>query len=508
MRPLNRTLPLLALATLSLLAPLAIAQSVSFSVTIDPQTRGEPYTGRVYVALADEGSRADPRQAMHAWVNPPPLFSLDVTDLEPGEPITLDGYALANPAPMSELEPGTYRVQAIARVNPDSPQPGLGAGDLISAVQTATLDPETGWSIDLTLDDIVEPRVFEDTARLRLFEMVSPRLSEFAGREVTMRAGVVVPPGFDQRTDETFPVIYVVTGFGGDHFFAKRLVDSGMTTSPNGLEAIWVVPDASCYRGHSVFANSENNGPWGDALVGDLIPALEAQFRGAGAEHRYTTGVSSGGWSSLWLQLAYPDDFAGCWSHVPDPVELHRFQTVNVYDGDNMFTYPDGTDRPIARNNGDIMITARQFVDRETVMGPGGQIHAFEAVWSPRLPSGEPRPLFDRETGAVDPVTAESWKKYDIAHKVRTEWDAIGPKLGGKVHVYAGSEDNFYLELAVPALREAFESVGSDAVVEVIDGMPHTLHREGQKDMLNTIAERWSMARAEGTLDEKPNGDD
>ena len=140
-------------------------------------------------------------------------------------------------------------------------------------------------------------------------------------------------------------------------------------------------------------------------------------------------------------------------------------------------------------------------------MGKGFQIHSFEAVWSPRLPSGEPRPLFDRETGEVDPVTAESWKPYDIAHKVRTEWDTIGPKLGGKVHVYAGSEDNFYLELAVPVLQEAFKAVGSDAVVEIIEGMPHTLHREGQKNMLNTIAERWSMAKAEGTVQSETDDD-
>ncbi|MFT5424068.1 MAG: S-formylglutathione hydrolase FrmB [Phycisphaerales bacterium] len=503
MRSLNLSLLILAASTLNL-----VAQDLSFQVTIDESVRAEPYSGRVYVALADEGSRSDPRQAMHAWVNPPPLFSLDVSDLKPGQPVTLSDSVLANPSPMSQLAPGTYKVQAIARINPDSPKPGLGAGDLISSVQTITLDPELGWSIDLVLDGTVEPRVFEETDRVRLFEMVSPRLSEFAGRDVTIKAGVILPPGFDQRTDETFPVIYLVTGFGGDHFFAHGMVRSGMTTSPNGLEAIWVVPDASCYRGHSVFANSDNNGPWGDALMHDMIPALEAQFRGAGAEHRYTTGVSSGGWSSLWLQLAYPDAFAGCWSHVPDPVELHAFQTVDVYNGDNMLSYPDGSDRPIARNNGEVMITARDFVARETVMGPGGQIHSFEAVWSPRLPTGEPRPLFDRETGAVDPVTAEAWKKYDIAHMVRTQWDTIGPKLGGKVHVYAGSEDNFYLELAVPALQEAFKEVGSDAVVEIIEGMGHSLHRDGQTDMLNTIAERWSIAKAEGTVKSEADGDD
>jgi len=475
----------------------AVAQDVSFSVTIDPGMRDGAYTGRVYVALAPEEGYGEPRQAMHAWVDPPPVYSVDVTGLAPGEAVVLDAGSLAHPAPMTELEAGTYRVQAIARVNPDSPKPGLGAGDLISEVMTVELDPEAGWDVALRLTDAVEAQVHEDTARVRWVEMVSPRLSEFHGREVTMKAGVLLPPGFDQRTDERFPVVYMVTGFGGDHTFVRSLEQSGLTASATGLEAIWVVPDASCFRGHSVFANSANNGPWGDALVYDLIPMIEEEYRGAGAEHRYTTGVSSGGWSSLWLQLAYPEEFAGCWSHVPDPVELHAFQTVDVYGGDNMYEYEDGSERPIARRNGEVMITARDFVARETVLGPGGQIHSFEAVWSPRMEDGTPRLLFDRETGELDPVTAESWKPYDIALKVREEWDAIGPKLGGKVHVYGGSEDNFYLELAVPALQEAFAEVGSDAVVEIIEGMPHTLHRDGHRDMLATIAERWSGKKAE-----------
>ncbi|MFG0285335.1 MAG: alpha/beta hydrolase-fold protein [Phycisphaerales bacterium JB039] len=485
-----------AAALLATLANASVGAEPAFVVSIDPAVRQEPYTGRLYVALAPAGSRQEPRSAMHGWFSPPPVFAIDVEGLAPGAPARLDSSALAHPVALDQLEAGEYRIQAIARINPDSPKAGLGAGDLISPVVTARLDPEAGFSIDLVLSEVVPEREFRETARVRLFEVESRLLSTFHGRLCTMRAGVVLPEGFNADAATTYPVVYWIGGFGGDHFSAHGL-PRWLAAAPEAQQAIWVVPDPSCYRGHSVFADSANNGPWGAALVHELIPALEAAYRGAGAEQRYVSGVSSGGWSSLWLQLNYPDEFAGCWSHVPDPVELHHFQTVDVYGGDNMYADEDGAERPIARRGGQVMLTARDFVARETVLGPGGQIHSFEAVWSPRLPGGEPRPLFNRETGAIDPVTAEAWRDYDIAHLVRARWDAIGPKVRGKIHVYAGGEDTFYLELAIPALQEAFAEVGSDAVVEIIDGMPHMLHGPGHEDMLQAIVTRRDQLRAQ-----------
>jgi S-formylglutathione hydrolase FrmB len=477
-------------------APAGFATEREFQLTIPAATRDMPYSGRVYVSLVPAESAAEPRQAMHAWNNPPPLFSLDVADLQPDQPVTIDQRGLFHPVALDQLPAGTYRVQGVARVNPDSPKAGLGAGDLVSDVQTVTLDPAAGWSVSLTLDQVVPDPTFQETERLRLFEFISPRLSAFAGRDVKMRAGVYLPENFDHRTDERFPMVISITGFGGTHRDARGFANPRATTLPDGVEAIWVVPDASCFYGHSVFANSATNGPWGDALVFDLIPALEEQYRGAGAEHRYTTGVSSGGWSSLWLQIAYPDQFTGCWSHVPDPVELHAFQTVDVYGGDNMYTFADGSERPLGRSAGRILFTARNFVARETVLGPGGQIESFEAVWSPRMPDGTPRQLFDRATGAIDPETAEAWRAYDIAHKLRNEWDTIGKQLQGKIHVYAGSEDNFYLELAIPALQTTLRDLESDAVVEIIEGMTHREHAAGRQHMLETISRKWKAAKS------------
>jgi len=479
------------------LAPLAPAQETAFEIVIDGSVREEPYSGRIYVALARAKSPRTPRHAMHKWFNPPPVFAIDVTDIEPNQRIIVGPGCLSNPVALGELEPGEYQIQAIARVNPDSPKAGFGAGDLVSATRTIRLDPEKGWNVELRIDHAIEPEPFEVTDRVRYFEMQSESLSAFHGRPYTIRAGVVVPDGFDE-SDQSYPVAVMVTGFGGDHRFAHQMMRWGLATMPKAEDVIWVVPDPTCYRGHSVFADSANNGPWGHALVHELLPALDAEFRGAGPEHRYVTGVSSGGWSSLWLQLNYPEQFAGCWSHVPDPVELHHFQTVDIYaDGANMYVDENGDDRGIARRNGKVTLNARDFVAREEVVGPGGQIHSFEAVWSPRGQDGAPLRLFDRETGEIDPEVAKAWRAYDINLVVREKWDRIGPHLGGKVHVYAGGEDNFYLERAIPALQATFEELGSDAVVEIIPGMGHTLHMVGHADMLNTMAERWERRDSE-----------
>ncbi len=216
---------------------------------------------------------------------------------------------------------------------------------------------------------------------------------------------------------------------------------------------IWVVLDANCRLGHHVFADSENNGPVGTALVKELIPHIEKQYRGSGT--RFITGHSSGGWSSLWLQVAYPDIFAGCWSTAPDPVDFRDFQMINVYKKDeNMFTDAKGKRRPIARSGQKPTLFYKPFSDMEEYMGRGGQLASFEAVFSPKGSDGKPRQLWDRKTGEIDSEIANAWEKYDIRLVLERNWKTLGPKLAGKIHVYMGDEDTFYLDGATRLLEE------------------------------------------------------
>jgi hypothetical protein len=285
------------------------------------------------------------------------------------------------------------------------------------------------------------------------------------------RAGVVLPPSFGKEPERKYPIVYEVTGFGGNHFGA---LGRGQRKAWDvaGVEMIWVVLDANCRLGHHVFADSANNGPVGTALVEEMIPFIEKKYRGSGV--RFTTGHSSGGWSSLWLQVAYPETFAGCWSTAPDPVDLRDFQKINVYEkGTNMFVDAEGNRRPIARTNGKASLFYQPFSDMEEYMGRGGQLGSFEAVFSPRGPDGKPRQLWDRKTGAISSEVAVAWEKYDIGLVLKRNWKTLAPKLAGKIHVYMGDEDTYYLDGATRLLKGTLAELKSDAVVELFPKKNH-----------------------------------
>jgi hypothetical protein len=172
--------------------------------------------------------------------------------------------------------------------------------------------------------------------------------------------------------------------------------------------------------------------------------------------------------------VTYPDFFGGVWSTAPDPVDFRDFQRIDLTQGGvNMFADAARRQRPLARRAGKPVLWYKPFSDMETVMGHGGQLASFEAVFSPRGPDGRPRQLWDRTTGAVDPEVARSWQRYDIRLAVEQNWKALGPKLAGKLHVFCGGADTFYLEGAVALLKESLTKLGSDAVVEIVPGRDH-----------------------------------
>jgi hypothetical protein len=168
-------------------------------------------------------------------------------------------------------------------------------------------------------------------------------------------------------------------------------------------------------------------------------------------------------------------------------VDFRDFQRINLYAGENFYRDEKGERRPLARQGDRVMLWYDDFVRQETVMGPGGQIHSFEAVFSPRGADGRPLPVFDRATGKADPEVAKAWEKYDIRLVIERNWETLGPKLKGKLHIYAGEVDTFYLEGAARLLGESLKKLGSDAEVQIVPGMPHTIHQPGVQEMFRTI---------------------
>lgn len=463
-----------ALFTLSLLAicsPLHAAEPLRFVVRFASSVRALPFTGRVLVLLTP-GSSGEPRRGP-AWFNTAPFFARDVRDWKPDTDMVIDASAAGYPAPLDRIDPGTYRAQAVLDLHPDTHRIGDAPGNLYSNAITAELDPAKGGAFALQVDRQIPAVPFPETERIKLVEIPSPLLSRFRGHPVRLRAGVVLPPDYAQKPQRRYPVLYVIPGFGGDHFMATYLLRSPFAGSELGALVAVLDPDAD--TGHHVFADSANNGPCGKALLTELIPAIERRFRAVGRpEARFLTGHSSGGWSSLWLQVAYPDFFGGVWSTAPDPVDFRDFQRIDLYaPGQNMYRDRDGKERPLARQGGRELLYYRPFCLMESVLGRGGQIGSFEAVFSPRGADGRPEPLFDRATGAVNPTVAKAWEKYDIRLVLERNWPVLGKKLRGKLHIFTGEEDTFYLEGAVRLLQASLKQHNSDAVVEIHPGKDH-----------------------------------
>jgi hypothetical protein len=459
----------------------------------------------VYVFLAEPGTNLPPRYGP-SWFNPKPFFATDVTDWDTTQPLAFgpDG-VVGFPGPLAELPAGHYRAQAVVRLNPDTARIGNGEGNAYGPAVDVTVDPAKGGSFPLVIDAIEhlsEPRPAEGVTYI---EVPSPLLSAFHKRPIVMRAGMVLPPAArsaDRDPALKWPSLYIIPGFGGDHRSAGNMA---RRSGGFGSDFVRILLDPDCGTGHHVFADSANNGPRGQALIEELIPYVEAHFPViADPGARLVNGHSSGGWSSLWLQVAYPDAFGGVWSTSPDPVDFRDFQRIDLYaPGANMFHDPNGQRRPLARRGETPFIWYDDFSRMEDVIGPGGQLHSFEAVFSPRGDDGQPRPLWDRKTGDVDPVTAAAWKPYDIRLVLEERWPEIGPKLKGKLHVVTGSLDTFYLEGAVKLLKESLEKLGSDAEVRIVPGRDHSSIMDQALNDAMDAQMRQTIARFRPDLSEK-----
>ncbi|MCI0638108.1 MAG: hypothetical protein L0Y72_02870 [Gemmataceae bacterium] len=443
------------------------AAPATIELTFTDKVSALPFSGRVFLIAAKQPAATTHRQG---WFNPVPFFAQEVKSWKPGDKLTFVP-EVHFPKPYGELPPGKYKFQAIMDLDLGGQNPLSSAGNGYSKFVAVELGGKDTPRVELTLDQVLQPRQFKEKERVKLVEIESKLLSEFHGKPMRLRAGVALPKSHASVPKRQYPVIYEIPGFGGDHFGAQ--FGEGRTALGD-VDVIYVVLDPSCRLGHHVFADSDNNGPVGKALVEELIPHIEKTHRGlAFPGARIVTGHSSGGWSSLWLQITYPDFFGGCWSTAPDSVDFRDFQRVNVYKDDNIFFDADGKSRPLARRGDKIMLEYKPFADMEHVFRRGGQLFSFEAVFGPKGKDGWPLPVWDRATGKIDHAAAKTWERFDIRLILERNWATLGPKLKGKIHIYMGAEDTFYLDGATVLLQKSLKDLGSDAVVEVFPGKDH-----------------------------------
>lgn len=427
----------------------------------------------------------------------------EVTGLTTGARRGLDGDDLAHPSSIDALPPGDYWMQAVLDRDHDYAYYGRAdAGDVTSAVTKVTL-PTGGQAPVLPLTTVVPDYPLWETARgpmfsaadkasvearIKPFEFVSPALSAFHGRPISMRGVVLTPEGYDEGSDR-YPVVYMTHGFSANQrSMADQAVPLLVGMHNKRLPPmIWVLLDQSGPFGTHEFADSVNTGPWATALTQELIPDLERRHRVDGrADSRFLMGHSSGGWAMLWLQVNYPTMFGGAWITAPDYTDFTDIGGVDI-------------NAPGARMD-------TEMARIEAVLGDyGGQAVSLEAVFSPRGPDGRPMPLYDRATGAVDPQVAKYWSDHwDVARIIRARWPAVGHDLNGKLHVWAGEEDQFALDDSVRRLEAAITGVGGRGDFHYLPGKGHfdLYDAPGERQALRRIMawQMWRQARPESPL--------
>jgi hypothetical protein len=460
-------------------------------ITFAKSVQAEAFSGRVFVIATKTPIKENDPPPRLGWFNPYPFFGQDVAKWMPETPLKFEPKFALKPWDVAAKE--KCYLQAVL----DRDQGGMSALSAAGNAYSKPLmyDPAKApdGPIKLVIEKLLsEPKVAEK-GRVKIVEIESKLLTKFHGKPIKLRAGVVVPKSFAEDDTKKYPVIYEIPGFGGNH--TSALFSEGRTDVA-GVEMLYVVLDPGCRLGHHVFADSENNGPYGQALIEELIPHIEATYRAvAEPKGRFLTGHSSGGWSSLWLQVTYPDFFGGTWSTAPDPVDFRDFQRVDIYDPkQKLFEDAEGKPRPLARKGKQVLLYYKPFNDMEVVLGRGGQLFSFEAVFSPKGKDGKPMPLWNRETGVIDQEVAKAWQRYDIRMILERDWKTLGPKLKGKLHVYMGDEDTFYLDGATRLLQASQKMLGSDAVIEIFAGKDHgnLLDAAMRKRIASEMASAWA----------------
>lgn len=454
------------------LLSLAVSLSAgpSFLIDVGDAVVDQPVDGRLVVYVIGPDRPLRPGESPGSWdfcAQPMPIYATTVKGLTPGEQVIVDEMADWYLHRLNELRPGTYSAMAVLDRNEQASGWDMEPGNLASKVVSFRLDARSNPQVKLTLNDVVaEAQV--DPKLLDVVTIKSRLLSDFHGRDVYLRAGVVKPVFYDPRKAEAkYAAIYEVPGFGGRHFDAEYVARKRVSIREKppsasrslAMRTFYIVLDPESPNGHTLFADSDVNGPYGKALTEELIPELERRYPLiADANHRIITGHSSGGWATCWLATQYPEVFGAAWASSPDPVDFRRFERVNIYD-DRNFYERDGEEIPSARDTkGRVTITLRQEATREEILAKnnasGQQWDSWQAVWGSNAGNFRPKSLWDPVTGEIDPFEAEHYKQFDLSLLLRTHPQRYAPLWRERIRVVVGDLDDYYLNEAVLLLRD------------------------------------------------------
>jgi enterochelin esterase-like enzyme len=418
------------------------------------------------------------------------VAAVEVHDVAPGAAIEVDVDQMAFPAAFATMPHANYELQAVLDTDHNYNYSGRDANDWqAEVVEAKGWEPGVSSEPVLTLSEHPEAgrraamiaKALSDAklGEAEKAEFESAMLTKFWGKPTYIRAWVILPPGYKANAKTTYPTLYWTHGFGGnmDYSLISGLGIRQAMVEHKAPPMICVMLDESLPEGTHEFADSVNNGPWGAALTREFIPWLESKYRADPRRNaRFLNGHSSGGWATLQLQVNYAQVFGGTWSTSPDPSDFHNFTGPDLYATHaNVYRKPDGSAWPIMRDKGQVQATMEQLAKLEAVLGPyGGQMSSFDWVFSPKGPSGAPEPMFDRETGDVDPQVVAYWRDhYDLAHLTEEHWAKNGDLLKGRIHLFVGTADTFYLDGSARLFEARLKKLGANPHFTYIPDRTH-----------------------------------
>lgn len=490
------------------------AKDIQLSVRLSDSLSSSDFDGRLLLILSDDPGN-EPRFQVNAGLNTQMIFGMNVEGMGRSTAVNFTSEQVGFPySDLSEVPPGKYQAQALLHVyetfelstghtvklpmdNGEGQQWNRSPGNLYSTPVEIEVTESGIKAPELVLDQIIPPIAEpEDTPWIKHIKIRSERLSKFWGRDMFLGAHVLLPKGFEEHPEARYPLMifhgHFPSDFGGfrttppdpemEPVYSERFGVEGYNIIQQ-QEAYdfykrWNDPDfprfliveiqhPTPYYDDSYAVNSESQGPYGDAITYELIPHIEEQFRGQGEGwSRFLYGGSTGGWEALAVQVKYPDEYNGCFAACPDPIDFRAYCLTNIYEDEN--AYHTGSahkpnEVPAHRDYlGNVTTTVREYNQLEYVLGDksrsGQQWDIWEATYSPQGSDGYPERLWDKQTGEIDKEVAQFWKEnYDLRHILERDWDKLGPKLRGKIHIYCGDMDNYYLNNAVYLMEDFLE---------------------------------------------------
>ncbi len=515
----------LALASAETKKP-AQPAGLRFEISFPKEMSETPVDGHIVLMISNNNEKEPRFQLTYDATVSQQAFGVDVDGLAPDAAATIDASTLGYPAEtLNDLKAGDYWVQGVLNIYETfhlanghtvklPPDRGEGQqferkpGNLYSKPRKVHLDPKVAQTIRISLAEKIpsleeqdkesaatagrtwSPDEHADNKWVKHIRIQSDLLTKFYGRPTYLGAVLLLPDGSDEHPDAHYPLIVEQDHFARD---LPGVIGFRTTPPPDDLKGrqldrakggyklyqdwtagrlprviVLTIQHANPYFDDSYAVNSENVGPYGDAITQELIPYVEKQYRAIGQGWaRAVYGGSTGGWESLASQVFYPDFYNGAWVFCPDVVDFRAYPTTNVYDDKNAYWIESPwarVPRPSMRQaDGTLLSTMEQMNRYELVRGThsrsGEQFDIWEAVFSPVGDDGYPRRIFDKRTGEIDHETAKYWKEhYDLSAIMQRDWKTLGPKLAGKLHLYVGEADTFYLDRAVHLLQDFLES--------------------------------------------------